>query len=256
MKFATTKISLSIAALSAVLTVSPVAADNQAARTENPQTPAPTRQGIDYSDRAQMKGWSNEKLQLERELQLGQDKAFYVKRLAERGFHVTSVNTDKADAAEYEVVKGNQTYELSLDFDKAGKATKVDVTTNLWRSDATKAAMQGQSVPVATRFERGNETYSDRSHMQPWADEKQRLEKALAPGRDLGHYRQQLSSMGYQVTSVNDKERNYVEYEIVKGTNTYEVQIDVGNGRAEKVDVTTNAWHSEATERALSGARR
>lgn len=44
------------------------------------------------------------------------------------------------------MVKGDQTYEVRLKFDGAGKATKVDVTTNMWRSDATKSAMKGQRV--------------------------------------------------------------------------------------------------------------
>jgi hypothetical protein len=63
------------------------------------------RNGGDHSDRARMKSWSNDKEQLERELRLGQSKAFYVKTLSDGGLHVTSINADKPDSAEYEVVK-------------------------------------------------------------------------------------------------------------------------------------------------------
>ena len=115
-------------------------------------TPTSTQNGVGFSDRERMKGWTNKKDQLERELKLGQNKAFYLKTLTDRGFNITSVNTSKADAAEYEVVKGNQTYEVQIGFDNAGKATEVDVTTNMWRTDATKAAMKGEKVPMATGF--------------------------------------------------------------------------------------------------------
>jgi hypothetical protein len=39
------------------------------------------------------------------------------------------------------------------------------------------------------------------------------------------------------------------------GTDSDEVQIDFANGKAKEVDVTTNAWPAEATERALSASR-
>ena len=60
--------------------------------------------------------------------------------------------------------------------------------------------------------------------------------------------------MGYQVTSTNETKADYVEYEVVKGANTFEVQIDLANGVATEVDVTTNLWKSDATDRALSVA--
>jgi len=250
MKLATKTLSFSIAAIGALLTSTVAsAADDKATRTDAP--PAAT-----YSDRAQMKAWSSGKEQLERELGVGQNKAFYVKALSDRGFHITSINTDKPTALEYEVVKGKETYEVQVDFDAAGKSTKVDVTTNAWRSDATKAAMKGDKVPVATRYERGNESYSDRARMKTWSSEKDRLEKSLALGHDKDYYNQQLKSMGYQITSVNDSEKDYVEYEIVKGSDSFEVQIEFAGGKAQDVDVTTNAWQSDATERALSAAKR
>lgn len=249
MKRATTTLGFSFAAMSALLASTAAgAADDKTARSDAP--PAAT-----YSDRAQMKAWSSGKEQLERELGVGQNKAFYVKALADRGFHITSINTDRPAAVEYEVVKGKETYEVQIDFDAAGKSTKVDVTTNAWRSDATKAAMKGDKVPVATRFERGTETYSDRARLKAASGEKDRLEKSLALGHDKDYYSQQLKSMGYQITSVNDAEKDYVEYEIVKGGDSFEVQIEFAGGKAKDVDVTTNVWQSDATQRALSAPK-
>jgi hypothetical protein len=38
------------------------------------------------------------------------------------------VNADRPDYVEYEIVKGNDTYEVQIDIDKnSGKATRVDV---------------------------------------------------------------------------------------------------------------------------------
>ena len=145
---------------------------------------------------------------------------------------------------------------MQLSFDKAGKAKKVDVTTNMWRHDATKAALAGKKMPMATRFERGNEAFSDRVRMATWNKEKDQLEKSLSLGKDKSYYSEQLKTLGYQVTSVNDNEKDYVELEVVKGGNSYEVQIDFDGNKAKDVDVTTNVWQTEATERALAASKR
>jgi hypothetical protein len=44
---------------------------------------------------------------------------------------------------EYEIVKGDTSYEVQIDIDKnSNKATKVDVVTNVWKTDATKNALK------------------------------------------------------------------------------------------------------------------
>jgi len=260
MKFTPTRTTLAIGAIAAALAapMTAAAADDKATRADtatraNTAGSAPARNT--YSDRELMKSWSSDKEMLQRELRLGQDKGFYTKALAERGFVITSINVDKPEAVEYEVVKDNRSYEVQIDFD-AGKAKKLDVTTNVWRTDATKAALRGEKVPVATQYQKGNDAFSDRARMKGWTGEKERLEQALAAGQDKGFYEQQLKKLGYQVTSVNDREKDYLEYEVVKGDNSYEVQIDLNGGKAKKVDVTTNLWQSEATERALEASSR
>ena len=54
-----------------------------------------------------------------------------------------------------------------------------------------------------------------------------------------------------EITSVNDREADYVEYEIVKGDNSYEVQIDLDptTKLGKEVDVTSNLWEAESTDR-------
>ena len=58
------------------------------------------------------------------------------------GWKITSVNHDKPDYVEYEIVKGDQSYEVQIDFDKnSRKGIKVDVAANAWKADATKKAL-------------------------------------------------------------------------------------------------------------------
>lgn len=248
--------------------------------------PATQRDATSYSDRARMKTWSDEQTQLKSALKLGQDKNFYKQALEQRGYQITSVNDDKADYVEWEVVKGSDTYEVKVDFDKStGKAKKVDIDPNLWRTDATKAALAGKRTPASTAAgtapaattaaapapganvntkdrphamttppASGN--YSDRSQMKTWTSEKDKLKSSLTAGKTKDFYADQLKKMGYQITSVNDSEADYVEYEVVKGKNSYEVQIDFDkSGKAKDVDVHANMWQAESTERALEGKR-
>lgn len=261
--FQRTKLGLGIAALSYGL-IAPLAAQaaantaggNNPAMAEQTANPAINNDRMGSSDRMRMKDWTSDKEMLQKQLKMGESKAYYLKALKDQGFQITSINSEKPSEVEYEVVKNGRSYEVQLDFDNAGKASKVDVSTNMWRTDATKAAMRGKTVPAASGYVKGNETYSDRVRMKSWTGEKERLEKALAVGKDKNWYAGELKKLGYQVTSVNDREKNYVEYEIVKGGETYEVQIDFDNTIGKKVDVTTNMWQSDATEKALANAKR
>ena len=67
--------------------------------------------------------------------------------------------------------------------------------------------------------------YSDRDRERSSRDEKKALEQALKTGESKDFYRRELEKMGWKVTSVNYDKPDYVEYEIVKGDSTYEVQM-------------------------------
>ena len=104
--------------------------------------------------------------QLERALKTGEGKDFYRKEIEKMGWMVTSVNYDKPDYLEYEIVKGDDSYEVQIDFDKnSKKATKVDVAPNIWRTDATENAMKNKDKKVAypSRTTNNPERYSDGS---------------------------------------------------------------------------------------------
>jgi uncharacterized protein YmfQ (DUF2313 family) len=205
-----------------------------------------------YSDRDLRKNYEDEEQKLEKALKAGQDKKFYRGELEKMGYRITSINYDKADYAEYEIVKGSNTYEVQIDFDKGGKASKIDVAPNLWRTDSTKAALLGKKAETPKGAVANPDRYSDRDRRKAYDSESEKLEKALKTGENKESYRRQIEKMGYKVTSVNADKPDYVEYEIVKGEDTFEVQIDFKDGKATKVDVAPNIWQAEATDKALS----
>lgn len=209
---------------------------------------------VDYSDRMRMKGWTSEKEMLESKLKTGASKADYMKAIADAGFTITAILTDKPDQLEYEVVKGTDSYEVQIDLDEKTKmGSKVDVDRNLWRADSTKQALRSGKAVAATKALPAGHTYSDRAYTRNWTNEKEKLEKALGNGKDVAGYKAELKKLGYQITSTNDREKDYLELEVVKGQETYEVQIDLDDaGKGKKVDVAANMWQSDATDKALS----
>ena len=117
-----------------------------AERSGDPAKSDRAREPSQYSDRDRSKGWNSEKDKLEQALKPGQDKNYYRQQLEKMGYKVTAVNYDKPDYVEYEIVKGDDSYEVQIDFDKnSRKANKVDVALNAWKADATKQALQGQT---------------------------------------------------------------------------------------------------------------
>jgi uncharacterized protein YmfQ (DUF2313 family) len=208
-----------------------------------------------YSDRDRMKNAKNEEDQLERALKTGESKDFYRRELEKLGWSISSVNYDKPDYVEYEIVKGDDSYEVQIDFDKnSNKATKVDVAMNVWKTDATEKALgERKKVAYPARTTSNPERYSDRDRMKTAKSTEEQLEKTLKTGESKGFYRRELEKLGWKVTSVNYDKPDYAEYEIVKGDDSYEVQIDLdkNSNKATKVDVAMNIWKADATKQAL-----
>ncbi len=169
------------------------------------------------------------------------------------GFVISSINEDEGNEVEYEVVKGDQSYEVQAEFaNRGGPVKEVDVTTNLWRADTTKQMMvDGQYRPttplVATPESR---RFSDRNYKSTWSDEKQQIEQAMQPGMTIEDFQAKLVQMGYKVSSVNDRESDVVEFEIVRNDQSYEVEFarDPATKVGKSVDVSTNMWETERTE--------
>lgn len=174
-------------------------------------------------------------------------------QLEKMGYMVTAVNDQEPGYLEFEIVKGRNSHEVQIDRDKAtGLATKIDVTANLWRADSTKAALNGKKVEQMKTAQ-----YSDRTYRKGWTDEQDALAQAMPVGQDKGFYTGKLKELGYQVTSTNAFSKREIEYEVVKGKHSYEVQLNLDDktGKVKSVDVSTNLWQSAATERALNALK-
>jgi hypothetical protein len=127
----------------------------------------------------------------------------------------------------------------------------------MWRANGNERMREDEkSMPATALVADPKGRCSDRRHLQGWNDEKDRLEKALPVNLNAADHRAKVEGMGYKVTAVNDREMEYVEYEVVKGENSYEVQIDldISTGIARKVDVTSNLWEAGTTDRATNRA--
>jgi ribosomal protein S6 len=199
-----------------------------------------------------------ERSQLQQQLQAGKTRADYEKILKANGYTIAAINEDKKDYLEYEVVKGQSSHEVHIGFkDGAAQASEVEVKPNMWRADTTKAMLKDpnyKQTGAIVADPKGR--YSDSRYMKGWTDEKERLEKALPLKLKATDYRSRLEGMGYKVTAVNDQEKDYVEYEIAKGDNSYEVKIDLdpSSGMAKEIDVTSNLWEADATDKATDRA--
>ena len=238
------------------MTVSvPLSASFAAERVQKSEPVQKAENGNRYSDRDRMKTAKDAEDKLEQALKTGESKEFYRREIEKLGWQITAVNYDKPDYLEYEIVKGDDSYEVQIDFDKnSRKATKVDVTMNAWQAEATdKALKDKKKVAYPTKTTPNPERYSDRDRMKTAKDSKEKLEQALKTGEEKSFYRRELEKMGWKVTSVNYDKPDYVEYEIVKGNDSYEVQVDLDKNshKAKKVDVTMNAWKTDATKQAL-----
>jgi len=222
-------------------------------------TPANRDDARRYSDRAWEKTWEADKDKLEQALGVGKERAHYRQALEKMGYYITAVNSDEPDYLEYEVIHGKRSYEVQVDFDEdTKKSTEIDVTPNVWKADATEAALKDSNYKYVYPTARtpNAERYSDRARMKAARADTDKLEKELGTDRDRAHYRSALEKMGYRVTSVNHDKPDYVEYEVVKDGNSYEVQIDFDEKtrKSTEVDVTVNAVRADSTDRALDGS--
>jgi hypothetical protein len=214
--------------------------------------PAASRPMVVDKD-SRMKAWNTDKDALEKALGTGKDKAFYRQALEKSGYAITAVNRDSADALEYEVVKGGNSYEVQVNL-KDGKSTKVDVTTNVWKAASTRDALRNKDYKYVypTAVTKDADTVRDSVRSKAWAGEKDQMEKALGIGHDRSYYKPALERMGFRVTSVNESDPRNLEYEVVKGDTSYEVQVDfdANTKKSTRVGVSTNMWETDATERA------
>lgn len=209
-------------------------------------------------DRDLLDAYKAEQTAIENALLEAGSRGDYQKILEAEGYRITAVNESSPSALEYEIVKDNHSFEVKLGFNEsASKATSVDVDDNVWEAQTTvRARRDAQYQPTGGMMPPGENAVSassDRSRLGKYESEKTRLETTLLPGKPVSQYPELLKQEGYQITAVNESEPDYAELEVVKGKDTYEVKLDRDPDTAmvTKVDVTSNLWQADATEKAL-----
>jgi len=190
--------------------------------------------------------WKQGQAELQKQLAPGAPAADYRKKIEDLGYQVTSTNYNKPDYLEYELVKGDQTWEVQIDVDKATKkATKVDVTMNTWKTEATERAL-GHAVAANDRPMYGN-PYSERDRMSVSRLIKE-LE-AMPVGQGKQYYKDELKKHGYEVTRINKDDPDELSLEAVKGANSVELNVAFNEktGKSTSIDADSIWFESEAT---------
>lgn len=212
-------------------------ADDRIATTDRPAVPAARRNR--YSDRDRRS--SDEMLDELEAMPVGRDKAFYKSELKRRGYTITKVNTDDQDELDLEAVKGGHSLSFNADFDDdTGKSTSVDADTIWAEAEATERVRTGDMATAPADDD------------EQWRQGQAQLQMALPAGQPREFYARKLKQLGYKITSTNEADSDEMEYEVVKGDRTYEVEIgiDEDTNKATSVDIQANLWEAEATDRA------
>jgi len=202
--------------------------------------------------------WNQGQAELQKNLPPGQSADAYWKKLEDLGYKITSTNYNNPDYVEYEVVKGDQTWEVQIDVDDdTHKATKVDIAMNAWKTDATKQELErnGTTAGMTTSERRRttvarNNQYSDRDRST--TDQMIRDLEALPVGHDKQYYKDALRQRGYDITKINTDDRDELKLEAVKNGHSLQMEVDFDedSGRSTSVDASTLWAESESTTRA------
>jgi len=190
--------------------------------------------------------WNQGQAELQKQLAPGAPAADYRKKIEDLGYKITSTNYNTDDYLEYELVKGDMTWEVQIDVDdKTHKATEVKAVTNMWKTDATEQAL-GRNV-VASSKPMYRNPYSERDRVSV-----SRLIKeveALPVGKDKQFYKDALAKDGYEVSRVNKDDEDMLSLEAVKGANSVEVNVAFNEktGKSTSIDADSMWVESEAT---------
>jgi len=192
--------------------------------------------------------WNQGQAELQKQLAPGAAAADYRKKIEGLGYKVTSTNYNTKDYLEYELVKGDMTWEAQIDVDdKTNKATKVDIVTNVWKTDATERAL-GRNATASTKPVYRN-PYSERDRISVSRLVKE-LE-ALPVDQTKQFYKDSLAKQGYEITRINTDDTENLSLEAVKGANSVELNVAFNEktGKSTSIDADSIWIESEATSR-------
>lgn len=216
-----------------------------------------------YSAESSSERWNQGQAELQKNLPPGMAADAYKKKLSDLGYQVTSTNYNNPDYLEFEVVKGDQTWEVQINVNEdTHRATSVDVAQNVWKTNETKAALERNSASANAgtagstsaaesrrRMALRNNQYSDRDRAS--TDQLVRELEALPTGHDKQFYKDALHKHGYDITKINKDDTDKLALEAVKDGNSVKMDVDFdeGTGRSTKVDASSLWAESESTSR-------
>jgi len=205
--------------------------------------------------------WNEGQAELQKNLAPGMAADSYRRKLEQLGYKVTATNYNNPDYIEYEVVKGNQTWEVQIDVNEdTRRVTDVEIAQNIWKTEATETALaqsremdrtassSAQTERQRTRAMRNNQ-YSDRDRAS--VDQMVRELEGLSLGRDKQYYKEALRQRGYEITKVNEDDTDVLALEAVKDGRSVQMEVDFDEetGRSTEVDASSLWAESEATTR-------
>jgi hypothetical protein len=194
--------------------------------------------------------WHQGQADLQKNLPPGQPADVYRKKMEDLGYKVTATNDKKANYEEYELVKGDQTWKVKINVDDSThKATKVNVVSNMWKSDETKRELEREKPIASSSSAEHNNQYATRNH--PTSDQVINELKSLPVERDKQFYKEALRQRGYDIARIDKDEKDELELEAVK--NGHSVKMDVAfntdTGKSTKIDASSLWSESESTTR-------
>jgi len=198
----------------------------------------------------------------------------YPGKLKQLGYKITSINYNNPDYLECKIVKGDQTWEVQIDVDEdTGKATQIDIAQNMWKTDATTAALkQAQDLsrtaatgtgvvpgdPATTRrtMNMRNNQYSDRDRST--TDQLVHELDTLPVGHNKEFYKNMLRQRGYEITKVNKDDSDEMDIEAVKDGNSIQLEISFDENTAQSTEINASTlWaESESTTRTREAQER
>jgi len=211
----------------------------------------------DWRDAARNDQYMSTRDALETALNRVKKRDEYIPTLVEWGFTVTAVNEYSPTRVEYEVVQNDSSYEVIFDFGsaEATRAESVAVQPNIWRSGATRAAILNEDLNLIVPGDADTTPqYRDEVHMKNFSSDRYLLISAMSNGMTLSEIHESLAALDFKITAINEDNPLAVEYEVVKGNNSFEVQLqfDEPGGVTTSAQVERNLWLADETERALA----
>lgn len=211
--------------------------------------------------------WNQRQAELQKELAPGEPADAYSKKIEKLGYKITSTNYNDPDYLEYELVKGDQTWEVQIDVDDdTHRATKVDVVTNMWKTDATDQALAnnrdraGEATATTSESRRTaalrNNPYSERDRAT--TEQLVKELEALPTGHDKQFYKDALQKRGFEISRVDTDETDELDLEAVKDGRSVQMDIDFDKetGKSTEIDASSLWAESESTTQTRESQQR